>query len=121
MIAAFGRILRSTKELMPFYVIVMISSILTAGLALAAPFRVSYATDTVVATVHGELFRGPALQTVIWLAVALLGVELANNLVRNIGGWFGDVMATRMRQILSNRYFAKLLSLPQSYYDKQVT
>lgn len=121
MIAAFGRILRSTKELMPFYVIVMISSILTAGLALAAPFLVKNATDTIVASVQGELSRDTALQTVIWLAVALLGVELASNLVRNIGGWFGDVMATRMRQILSNRYFAKLLSLPQSYYDKQVT
>ena len=48
MIAAFGRILRSTKELMPFYVIVMISSILTAGLALAAPFLVKNATDTIV-------------------------------------------------------------------------
>ena len=47
MIAAFGRILRSTKELMPFYVIVMISSILTAGLALAAPFLVKNATDTI--------------------------------------------------------------------------
>ena len=121
MIAAFGRILRSTKELMPFYVIVMISSILTAGLAMAAPFLVKRATDTIVGAIQGDFSKDAALQTVIWLAVALLGVELASNLVKNIGGWFGDVMATRMRQILSNRYFAKLLSLPQRYYDKQVT
>src|SRR5699024_12483738 len=100
MIAAFGRILRSTKELMPFYVIVMISSILTAGLALAAPFLVKNATDTIVASVQGELSRGTALQTEIWLAVALLGEELANNLVRHIRGWFGHVQATRMQPVL---------------------
>src|SRR5690625_2582275 len=30
-------------------------------------------------------------------------------------------MISRLRQILSTRYYAKLLSLPQGYYDNQVT
>ena len=121
MIAAFSRILRSTKELVPFYVIVMIASVLTAVLALATPFLVKNATDTIVGSIQGNITKDAALTTVIWLAVALLAVELTSNIVKNIGGWFGDVMATRMRQILSNRYFAKLLALPQRYYDVQVT
>ena len=121
MIAAFSRILRSTKELVPFYVIVMIASVLTAVLALATPFLVKNATDTIVGSIQGNITKDAALTTVIWLAVALLAVELTSNIVKNIGGWFGDVMATRMRQILSNQYFAKLLALPQRYYDVQVT
>ena len=35
--------------------------------------------------------------------------------------YIGDVMAARMRQILSTRYYAQLLSLPQRYFDTQVT
>ena len=53
MIKAFSRILRSTKELWPFYIVVMITSIVTAGLALATPFLVKLATDTIVDTVGG--------------------------------------------------------------------
>ena len=125
MINAFSRILRSTKELWPFYLVVMITSIVTAGLALATPFLVKLATDTIVETIGGGGATDAAIEdatkTVIWLAVGLLAVELANTIIRNIGGWFGDVMAMRMRQILSNRYYAKLLALPQGYYDKQVT
>src|SRR5699024_6529563 len=41
--------------------------------------------------------------------------------VQNVGGYLGDVMAARMRQMLSTRYFAKLLGLPQRYFDNQVT
>lgn len=121
MIKAFTRILSSTRELWPFYVVVMITSVLTAGLALATPFLVGHATDIIVEALQNKTPVEAATQSIIWIAVALLAVELASTLVRNIGGWFGDVMATRMRQILSNRYYAKLLSLPQKYYDNQVT
>lgn len=100
---------------------VMITSILTAGLALATPFLVGQATDSIVVSLQGRSTQESTTNAIIWISIALLAVELASTLVRNIGGWFGDVMSTRMRQILSNRYYAKLLSLPQSYYDKQVT
>ena len=121
MIAAFSRIIRSTRELWSFYVIVMIASTVTAVLALVSPYLVKVATDTIVGTVNGNGDVDAATRTIIWLALGLLAVELTNTVVRNVGGWFGDVMAMRMRQILSNRYFAKLLALPQGYYDKQVT
>lgn len=125
MIASFARIFRTTRELWPFYIIVVIASLATAILALVAPFLVKEATDAIVAAVNSRGENPQAVsdasRTVIYLALALLGAELLSTIVRNIGGWYGDVMSMRMRQILSNRYFAKLLALPQSYYDKQVT
>lgn len=125
MIAAFARIFRTTRELWPFYLVAVIASLTTAVLALVAPFLVKEATDTIVAAVSNQSDNPSAVsdasRTVVFLALALLGAELLSTIVRNIGGWFGDVMSMRMRQILSNRYFAKLLALPQSYYDKQVT
>lgn len=121
MIKSFSRILRSTKELWPFYIVVVITSILTALLAMATPFLVAKATDAIVEALAGRSTVEAATSIVIWLTVGLLAAELAGTVVRNIGGWFGDVMSTRMRQILSNRYYAKLLALPQRYFDDQVT
>lgn len=121
MLKAFSKILRFTRELWPLYVIVMITSIFTALLALATPFLVGRATDVIVDSLQGGTPVEKATTSIIWIALALLAVELASTIVRNVGGWFGDVMSTRMRQILSDRYYAKLLSLPQSYYDNQVT
>lgn len=121
MLAVFGRIFRTTKELWPLYLIVTIAAISTALLQLVTPFLVKNATDTIVDALGGETTVEKASTVILWLAFGLLLAELANTIIQNIGGWFGDVMSMRMRQILSNRYFAKLLALPQSYYDKQVT
>ena len=38
-----------------------------------------------------------------------------------VTGWLGDIMSAKMRQILSTRYFSKLLELPQSWFDEELT
>ena len=121
MLAAFSRIIKSTKELWPFYALIAVTSIITALTTLGTPFLIKQATDTVVTHLQGGSKLDDASRAVVLLAVALLAVKLLGSIVNNVGGYFGDVMATRMRQILSNRYFAKLLALPQNYYDTQVT
>ncbi|MBF4553922.1 ABC transporter ATP-binding protein [Corynebacterium suicordis] len=121
MLKAFSQILRFTRELWPLYVAVIITSVVTALLALATPFLVGHATDIIVESLQNDSPTEVAIKSVAWVALALLAAELTSTVVRNVGGWFGDVLSTRMRQILSNRYYAKLLSLPQSYYDNQVT
>lgn len=118
-----ARILGTTKVLWPFYVGIVISSIATAIAALVSPFLIRDATDTIVAAVGAgdpdTVAR--AVTAIIWLAIGLLIADLVQTIVHNIGGYLGDVMTSRMREILSTRYFAKLLSLPQRYFDDQVT
>ena len=115
------RIVRSMRELWPYYVMVILAASVTVLLSMASPFLIRHATDTIVDTVNGSTSVDDATTVVIAVAVGLLLAELAHTVIHNIGGWFGDVMGMRMRQILSNRYFAKLLSLPQSYFDRQIT
>ncbi|QGU01579.1 Putative multidrug export ATP-binding/permease protein [Corynebacterium kalinowskii] len=118
---SLARILRTTSALWPFYVGVIVSSVVVAALSLVTPFVLRSATDTIVSAVSGEVTADSVTRTIIFLAVALFVAELANTTIHNIGGYIGDVMSARMRQILSTRYFAKLLSLPQGYFDNQVT
>ena len=118
---SLARILSRASALWPYYIGVILASVTTAALALVTPFIIRQATDTIVAAVGGKTDVNHATHTILWLAGALLAAELANTLMTNLGGYVGDLMAARMRQILSTRYFAKLLSLPQAYFDNQVT
>lgn len=115
------RITRSASALWPFYVGVLFTATITAVLSLVSPFLVREATDTIVDSLGSGTPAGDALRTVMWLVIALFAADAIGNLVRNVGGYIGDVMVARLRQILSTRYFAKLLSVPQGYYDNQVT
>ena len=115
------RILRFAPQLHRLYLGIAVSSVLAAVLALATPFLIGAATDRIVAAVAGETDVAEAVTAVTWLAVAFLAVEVATTLVVSVGGYWGDVMAARMRTILSARYFDHLLHLPQRYFDNQVT
>ena len=118
---SLARIIRSASALWPYYLGVVLISTAAAALALVSPFILREATDTIVSAVHGDVPVADVTMTLLWLAVALFVADLLNTAMTNVGGYIGDVMAMRMRQILSTRYYAKLLALPQRYFDNQVT
>ncbi|RYF28837.1 MAG: ABC transporter ATP-binding protein [Chloroflexi bacterium] len=106
------------KGIWPYYLGITAASLLVALTGIAVPFVISAATDLMVTAVQG----GAAdVSGAIWLAVALLGFDVANTLIRNWGGYLGDVMAAKLKTQLSTRYYEHLLKLPQSYYDGELT
>lgn len=118
---SLGRLLASTKVLWPLYFAVSVCAVLIAATGLITPFLIKAATDAVVSVVGDQAEVSTVVRTVSLLALALLAVEMTNSVVQNLGGYFGDLMAYRMRHILSSQYYAKLLSLPQKYFDDEVT
>lgn len=112
------RLLSLARELWPYYLGIAVAALAAAGSALLTPFIIKAATDEIVAQTQG---RGGGLPILLWMAVALLVVELVSALVSNIGGYLGDVMSVKLRAILSSRYYAKMLTLPQRYFDGQLT
>ncbi|WP_010549971.1 ABC transporter ATP-binding protein [Brachybacterium paraconglomeratum] len=119
--ASLLRIVRFTRALAPLYTAIIVCSVLTAAAALAVPFLIGHATDTVAGAVGGQTPTSTAVRAVVLIAAAVLVAELFNTVVSNIGGWFGDVMSNRMRTILSVRYYDKLLHLPQRWFDGEIT
>ena len=108
----------TAKELWPLYLGIVLGALMVSATALMTPFVIGRATDTVVAIASGD---GGDWRDLIWFAVVLLVIALANSLLTNIAGYFGDQMSVRLRAILSGRYFHKLLRLPQRYYDNELT
>lgn len=116
------RVLRSASALWPYYLGIVLISSVTAALSLVSPFILREATNTIVDAVRdGGESATDALTTICWLALALFAAQSLDTVMRNIGGYLGDVVSARIRQVLSTRYFAKLLSLPQKYFDGQIT
>ena len=111
-------ILKYTHGLAPLYIGVAIASVLVALTGIAIPFVVSGATNLMVDVVGGKAID---MWQVIFLAGLLFVFDIANTLIRNYGGYLGDIMAAKLREQLSTAYYKHLLSLPQSYYDTELT
>mgnify|MGYP000845804667 FL=1 len=116
---SLARLLRFTKNLAPYYAIIVISSILVALAGIAIPFIIGNATDTIVHAIQSG--QTDVAGKVVWLAAAFFAVDLLSTTASSIGNYYGDVMSQKMRAILSSRYFRKLLALPQSYFDDELT
>ena len=110
--------LRYARGMGRYYVGVSISSVVVALTGIAVPFVISRATNLMVEVVEGGAVR---IEQAIFLALVLLALDVTNTMVRNLGGYWGDVMATRLKQQLSTRYYHHLLGLPQSYFDGELT
>ena len=110
--------LRYARGMGRYYIGVSISSVIVALTGIAVPFVISRATNLMVEVVEGG---NVGIEQAIFLALVLLALDVTNTIVRNLGGYWGDVMATRLKQQLSTRYYHHLLSLPQSYFDGELT
>lgn len=112
------KILLYAKNLWPYYAIITVSSVLLALSNQVVPFVVKAVADLVTNALHGQQ---PDYAQAIWLAVALFGADVAGTLLSNWGGYYGDIMAAKLRKQLSEHYYDHLLQLPQSYYDNELT
>lgn len=113
------RILSGARELWPLYLGIILGAIATTATTLLMPFLIADATQTVVDMATNK--REPSVTPLIRIAILLLVVMATNSIVTNITGYLGDLMSTRVRQILSHSYFDKLLRMPQRYFDTELT
>lgn len=123
---SIGRIISFTRQLTPFYLVIVVCSVLASAAALTTPFITGAATNVIVDAIGqaGAATADPtggAVTAVLWLMLLFVAIELFSIGVRYVGGFAGDVMAERMRAILSTRYFQHLLRLPQRFFDDELT
>ncbi len=113
-----ARIFRYATGLNKFIVSIAILSLVVSASLLVTPFVIKYATDVIVAIASGQ--SGSLAQ--LWPLLAIIGgSSLLVVVLNSINGYLGDILAARLRQQLSERYYQHLLALPQSYYDETET
>ncbi len=109
------RIIKFTRELKGYYYLISALSILVAAIGLVQPLLSGWAID--------ELRRGTDsnINRLVMIVVGIFLSDLANNLISNVNGYFGDQMSARLYKVLGERYYRHLMTLPQSYFDQELT
>ena len=112
------RIIRSTSVLWPYYLAVSVFSILVSVMSTIQPIFTKGAVDQV-----GKISSGGQanVRLVAIFAVAIFLADVGQTVFSNIGGYLGDIMSVKLKQILQERYYNHLLSLPQKYFDSELS
>ncbi len=112
------RVVRFTKELWRYYAVVSIFTILLAVVNQLVPLFTKGAIDEITNLIGG----GQANVMLVALYATLIFLsDVGATLLSNYGGYYGDIMAVKLQQILSRRYYAHMLSLQQKYFDTELT
>jgi ATP-binding cassette subfamily B protein len=61
------------------------------------------------------------VKLVALFAVLIFVTDVLTTVMSNVGGYLGDIMAAKLQQNLSQRYYEHLVSLPQRYFDTELS
>jgi ATP-binding cassette, subfamily B, bacterial len=109
------KILKSVPELRKYYWAVSLMSLGLSAMSILVPVLSGRAID--------ELRKGEAssLKYLVTIALIIFALDLSQTIFSNINGHIGDMLAVRLKKILSSRYYEHLLVLPQSYFDNELS
>lgn len=112
------RIFKFTKQLWPYYVAISIFTILLSVMTQLQPLFTKAAVDQITKITAG----GHANVVLVALfAVLIFITDLSQTFLSNVSGFIGDIMAARLQKLMSERYYAHVLSLSQQYFDTELT
>jgi ATP-binding cassette subfamily B protein len=112
------RILRFARKLWRYYLGVSIFTILMAVVAQMQPLFTKGAIDQITNLLKG----GKADVTLVAVfAILIFVTDVLQTLLSNFGGYLGDMLSVKLQRFMSQRYYEHLLSLPQAYFDMELT
>ncbi len=112
------RIIRFTSSLKRYYVAISIMTILLATMSQLVPLLTKAAIDQITKTASGGQAN---VSLVAFFAFLIFLTDIGQTYLGNISGYWGDMLAIKLRKYLSSRYYEHLLSLPQRYFDTELT
>lgn len=109
------RIITYSKTLWRYYVSISIFTIFLSLITLMLPLLSGWAID--------EMQKGTDADIgyMVLLACGILAIEVVSTIGNNISGYWGDMLAIKLNKLLSFNYYQHLLSLPQGYFDTELS
>jgi len=109
------RILKTGKELWRSYVLIALLTTLLSLSTILVPLLSGWAIDEI------RKGTGANVRYAAVLAIGIFLLDLSQTLISNINGYFGDQVSAKLQNILSKKYYQHLLSLPQTYFDNELS
>ncbi|MBI1862935.1 ABC transporter ATP-binding protein [Candidatus Microgenomates bacterium] len=112
------KIIKISKPMYGLFALSMFLIVLGAALDMVTPFFNKLIVDQIVTKISGQGGDVNHLATLIALS---FGVSFIGLVFTGFSNRLGDHIAGRVRRFLTERFYYKILSLPQSYYDSEIS
>jgi ATP-binding cassette, subfamily B, bacterial len=112
------QIIKISKPLHHLVGILAVLIITTALLNLAAPLLSKFIVDEIVAKVQG---KGGDVNRLLFLIVISFVMTFFGLVTNVITERIGDHFQGRLRKFLTEKFYDKVLTLPQSYFDSEIS
>ena len=109
------RIIQFTRDLWPLYAAVSALTVFIALMGVLQPLFTGWAIDELRHGTHAKL------NYLLLLAVGIFFLDFFTNVFSNFAGYIGDQVQVRLNYYLSHRYYEHLLTLPQQFYDVELS
>lgn len=109
------KILKYTSELWKYYAVIASLTVVLSAAQLLQPVLTGRMIDVL------KSGTGNDVRTIVWLVVALFLMDAGSGIFNNIVGYLGDRMSAKLHKILAERYFEHLTTLPQKFFDKELS
>lgn len=112
------KIIKLSRPLHGIIIILGFLILLTSILQLGTPIVSKFIVDDIVARIQGE---NGSVQRLIFLIILAFVINFLAVVVSSISNRLGDHFAGKLRKFLTDKFYEKVLTLPQSYFDSQVS
>ncbi|MDQ2973381.1 MAG: ABC transporter ATP-binding protein/permease, partial [bacterium] len=109
------RVLKVGRELWRHYLAISIFTAVLSLVTILTPLLSGWAIDEI------RKGTGASVKYAALLAVGIFALDLMQTVVSNINGYIGDRVQARLTAILSKNYYNHLLTLPQGYFDTELS
>ena len=111
-------IIRISKPLHHLVFIITLLIFTSATLQLVAPILSKFIVDDIVAEISGK--NGNLDRLIILIIIAFI-INFLGLIATVVSERAGDHFAGRLRKFLTEKFYHKVLTLPQSYFDSEVS
>src|ERR1035437_2700351 len=111
------KIIRFTRDLWRYYVAISLFTILIAIVNQLQPLFTKGAIDQITKLSGGHV----DVLLVASFAGLIFLTDVTQTVISNVSGYIGDIMTAKLQQELSQKYYAYVVSLPQQYFDTELS
>jgi ATP-binding cassette subfamily B protein len=112
------KIIKLSKPLHHLVLYIALLILFTAILQLVAPILSKFIVDEIVLKVSN---KGGSVERLITLIIIAFSMNVLGLISTVVSERIGDHFAGRVRQFLTEKFYNKVLTLPQSYFDSEVS
>ncbi len=112
------KIIKISRPLHPVAVLITILIVITSLLELATPIFSKFIVDEI--TNKTQDGNADTHRLIFWIGMAFV-FSLISLVLTSVTNRLGDHFAGRLRKFLTEKYYHKVLTLPQSYFDSELS